>query len=574
MRQLMRLASYILGQSRGLRRPRGLLVAMIGTGLASGFAMAAMVGVVNTLITRPEPPSRRLLWVFLALLAVRPLLRFASQAMLMRLIEQAFFTIRQDLCIRILATPMRHLEGIGKSKLMAGLSTDVSQVGSGVAAMPGLVMALSMVVGYTSLLAWLSLPLLPVLVAIIGLGWMSLRWAMKRATALSSAGRQLYDEVSKRNRALLEGTKELKMHSRRRDAFVRELEGVSRAHRREVARADVTLAALASWTEIIFFGAIGVLVFVSPGFVEVGPTVLSSYVLTVLMLRGPIDSINGALPALAQAAVAIRKLDGITADLDRQALDVAPPHDPVPGHAWRGVRLEGVTHTYRRESDDERFLLGPVSLSLAPGELVFIVGANGSGKTTLAKVLLGIYAPEDGRILLDGAPVDDAARDNYRQHFSVVFSDFFLFDSLLGLDTPGLDRSAAGYLETLHLHHKVKVVDGKLSTIDLSQGQRKRLALLAAYLEDRPIYLFDEWAADQDPLFKEVFYQKLLPDLKARGKTVVVISHDDRYYGAADRIVRLDEGRITFDGPAREYLAPRSVPILVAQAADAQPWPA
>jgi putative ATP-binding cassette transporter len=219
--------------------------------------------------------------------------------------------------------------------------------------------------------------------------------------------------------------------------------------------------------------------------------------------------------------------------------------------------MAGVTHTYRREADDEHFTLGPVDLSIRPGELVFIVGGNGSGKTTLAKVLLGIYAPEGGQILLDGEPVGDAERDRYRQHFSAVFSDFFLFEKLMGAEAGDLDQSAAHYLEMLHLQHKVKVAGGRLSTTDLSQGQRKRLALLGAYLEDRPIYLFDEWAADQDPQFKEVFYLRLLPELKARGKTVLVISHDDQYYGVADRIVRVADGAIQFDGDAADYAGPR-----------------
>jgi len=208
-------------------------------------------------------------------------------------------------------------------------------------------------------------------------------------------------------------------------------------------------------------------------------------------------------------------------------------------------------------------VLGQVDLTFSPGELVFVVGGNGSGKTTLAKVLLGIYGPEGGEILLDGHPVDEANRDRYRQHFSAVFSDFFLFESLMGMDSADLDRDAGQYLEKLHLQHKVRVTDGALSTTDLSQGQRKRLALLGAYLEDRPIYLFDEWAADQDPQFKEIFYLHLLPELKARGKTVLVISHDDQYYGVADRIVRVADGAIQYDGDPAGYTGPR----LLAEAA-------
>jgi putative pyoverdin transport system ATP-binding/permease protein len=190
------------------------------------------------------------------------------------------------------------------------------------------------------------------------------------------------------------------------------------------------------------------------------------------------------------------------------------------------------------------FALGPVDLAFSPGELVFLIGGNGSGKTTLAKVIVGLYAPENGHILLDGVEVDEARRDRYRQLFSVVFSDFYLFDSLLGIRLERLDQAAQALLEALQLSHKVTIDQGVFSTLDLSQGQRKRLALLVAYLEDRPFYLFDEWAADQDPLFKDVFYRRLLPALKAKGKTVVVITHDDRYFHLADRLIKLESGQV------------------------------
>ena len=175
-------------------------------------------------------------------------------------------------------------------------------------------------------------------------------------------------------------------------------------------------------------------------------------------------------------------------------------------------------------------ILGPVNLTFRPGELTFIVGGNGSGKSTLAKIITGLYPPESGEILLDGKKVTNCDRDDYRQLFSAVFADFYIFGTMLGLNAVNLDSRALHYLTELHLEHKVKVRNGQLSTVDLSQGQRKRLALLTAYLEDRPFYLFDEWASDQDPQFKEIFYRQILPDLKARGKAIVVITHDDRYF--------------------------------------------
>jgi putative ATP-binding cassette transporter len=178
---------------------------------------------------------------------------------------------------------------------------------------------------------------------------------------------------------------------------------------------------------------------------------------------------------------------------------------------------------------------------------VFVVGGNGSGKTTLAKLIAGLYTPESGEIKVDGQSITDRNRDGYRQMFSIVFSDFFLFERLIGLEHRSLDERAAQYLKTLRLDSNVQVNDGRFSTTSLSQGQRKRLALLTAYLENRAVYIFDEWAADQDPEFKRVFYHVLLPELKARGKAVIAISHDDAYYGMADRIVKLNHGRIESD---------------------------
>ena len=205
------------------------------------------------------------------------------------------------------------------------------------------------------------------------------------------------------------------------------------------------------------------------------------------------------------------------------------------------MELLSVTHDYDKGSADS-FQLGPIDLSLGRGELVFIAGGNGSGKTTLAKLLVGLYAPATGEVRLNGQPVGDW--EQYRQFFSSVFTDAYLFDRLLGMSGTRLDDGARDYLTRLELGQRVRVESGRFSTTDLSQGQRKRLALLTAYLEDRPVYVFDEWAADQDPRFKEIFYTRLLPELKARGKAVLVISHDDQYFHVADRIVQLDYGKL------------------------------
>ncbi|MFI6571429.1 ATP-binding cassette domain-containing protein [Nocardia fluminea] len=196
------------------------------------------------------------------------------------------------------------------------------------------------------------------------------------------------------------------------------------------------------------------------------------------------------------------------------------------------------------ESEDAGFRLGPIDLVFEPGQITFIVGGNGSGKSTLAKLITGLYVPRSGSLSLNGERIDHDNIEWYRQNSSAVFTDFHLFEDYLGFDRPGIDADVQRYLDELQIAHKVTVQDGRLSTVDLSQGQRKRLALLTALLEDRQIYVFDEWAADQEPRFRDVFYHEILTDLKRRGKTVIVITHDDRYFDCADQLVKLDFGLV------------------------------
>jgi putative ATP-binding cassette transporter len=269
---------------------------------------------------------------------------------------------------------------------------------------------------------------------------------------------------------------------------------------------------------------------------------LIGYSLVVLNIMTPLEVILSIVPALGRADVAMRKVEDLGLSLRSEAREKNLL--PAAAEGYQSLELRGVTHSYRREGLEDNFIFGPVDLSFRPAELVFLVGGNGSGKTTLAKLLTGLYVPETGEVRLNCAVVNGETREQYRQLFSTVFADFYLFDSLLGLQVPDLDEQARYYLAQLQLEHKVRVKDKKFSTTELSHGQRKRLALLTAYLEDRPFYVFDEWAADQDPHFKEIFYLQLLPELKANGKTVLVISHDDRYYHVADRIIRLDYGKV------------------------------
>jgi putative ATP-binding cassette transporter len=537
----MRLLSKLLSYSRG-----AMVLATLA-GLAAGAASVGLLVLINHLLHRNGPGVSGLLWPFLALALVVPLTSVGSTYLLLRLGQQAIVDLRMDLCRRILETPLARLEELGAHRLLAALTEDVAAITQAVAMIPLLCMNGALLAGCLLYLGRLSWPLLLGLLLLIGLGALTYQLPMILGGRRMQQFREAADLLFGHFRAVTGGVKELKLHQRRREEFLATVEESSR-RLRDLGVASITLFSMAaSWGQFLLFLVIGALLFGGASLGLAGGQ-LDSFVLTILFMIGPLQGILNQVPQIGRASVALQKIERLGFSLSGRApVAQAPSAPPRP---WRSLELRGATHGYRRADQDGQFTLGPIDLTLVPGELVFITGGNGSGKTTLAKMLSGLYPPESGEILVDGEPVDEAGWDAYRERFSVVFSDFYLFEELLGQDREGLDARALGILRQLELDRKLRIEGGRFSTTDLSQGQRKRLALLTAYLEDRPIYLFDEWAADQDPYFKEIFYYKLLSELKALGRCVCVISHDDRYYGIADRVVKLENGRIVSDGVA------------------------
>jgi len=409
---------------------------------------------------------------------------------------------------------------------------------------------LAVLLGGAAYLAWLSWKILAAVFALIVLGGFGYRLMIGRAFHWLTFARSEEDRLFGYFRALTEGIKELKLHRSRRSAFYGNIRDTTEVYQQHNVAAETCFITAQNWNHLLYFALIAFILFVVPHLGSFSRETLTGYVITSLYLMGPLAGLMTSISLFGRASVALQKVDELGVSLAAQATESCSFEQIPAGTSFVSLELRGVVHTYHREQEDSRFVLGPIDLSFQPGELVFLVGGNGSGKSTLAKILAGLYVPEAGEIRLDGREITEKNRDEYRQLFSAVFADFYLFDNLLGLEGSNLDAQAEEYLEQLHLHHKVKIRNGALSTTSVSQGQRKRLALLTAYLEDRPFYLFDEWAADQDPYFKGVFYTQLLPDLKSRGKTVLVISHDDKYFDAADRIIKLDYGKLAAGSPS------------------------
>ncbi len=529
-----------------LRASWSTVAIAVFTGLLSGGCSARIIALINDAISSNGKASS-LAWSF-ALLALTALItNIFSQVLLIRLSQGTIYQLRMGLSSRILSSPLRHLEELGASRLLAALTDDVQSVSNAIFEMPLLCINVAVIVGCLIYLGWLSWTVFLVTLGFIVVATFSVQMLLTKGERFLVLAREEQDRLFQHFRTITEGTKELKLHRQRRQAFLDQDLHSAAASSRYYNVVSLTIFAITSgWGQIFFFVLIGLLLFSFPHLVTINHLILSGYVLTVTYLMRPMGSLLEQLPVLNRASVALKKVESLGLSLTSRSEENSNVQSDLKP-SWKHLELLDVTHAYRGELKESSFTLGPINLTFSAGELVFLVGGNGSGKSTLAKLITGLYVPETGEIRFDGKPITDENREWYRQLFSVVFADFYLFERLLGMGSTDLDPQVQDYLVQLQLDQKVQVSKGVLSTTALSQGQRKRLALLTAYLEDRPIYLFDEWASDQDPLFKDIFYKQLLPDLKRRGKTVLVISHDDRYFHLADRIIKLDYGQLEYD---------------------------
>jgi putative pyoverdin transport system ATP-binding/permease protein len=524
-----------------------LLLSQINRAISAGVVSSASAPASG------DYGSPQFIGFFVGLVIVTLLTSLISQFLLVGLSQNAVYKLRLTLSRWILASPLADLESLGANKLLATLTEDVDAIARAVFDMPFMCINIALVLGCLIYLASLSglvfLGVVLFLVIAVGLVQSLLTLAMRQL----KRAREHQDNLFKHLQAITGGIKELKLHYFRRQQFIdEELTGTAAASRDAKITGLRILAIASSFGELLFFVILGLLVLGLPAWQAQSPALLSGYVLTITYLTRPLQAILQILPSFSSARVALQKIDRLGLSLKERREQTLLPHDHTHSYLKQGLHLQQIHHHYRQDpqtaDDESSFSLGPIDLHFQPGELVFIVGGNGSGKSTLAKLITGLYIPGSGQIVWDGQVVDDQNRETYRQLFTTVFVDFYLFERLLGLANSDsaaiLDQQAQTYLQSLHLQEKVQVLGGVLSSLALSQGQRKRLALLTAYLEDRPIYLFDEWASDQDPFFREVFYRQLLPELKQRGKTVLVISHDDRYFDVADRLIKLEYGKM------------------------------
>jgi putative ATP-binding cassette transporter len=518
--------------------------------LLSGASNILLIALINSALNNRSFVTAKSILLYVGICLVVLTTNMGSQVILVRLGQRTVFELRNQLSRRILKVPLRQLEIVGAHRVLAALTEDIASLTNFASHIPTLCMSLAIIVGCLCYVLYLSWTILLLILGLIVLGLITYRIPMNKGNEFIEKARNQHDIIMKHFNAMTKGAKELKLRLSWRKGFIQDVEKIADSVRRSIVIGLSFYAGGSSWGESVYFLLIGAVVFGMPLFTEqgIGVSVLTGTALVLVYMRSSMEAVIALLPIVERARISLNKIEtlGVSLEGHAEVEDLPAPCYIAP--AVNRLELRGVMYTYQSEKEGEGgrdFVLGPIDLTLYSGEIMFLAGGNGSGKTTFAKVITGLYTPDTGEILLnDKSIIND--RDFYRQHFSAVFSDFFLFEKLYSEQNTDSASKASKYLVELRLDHKVQIKDDAFSTVDLSQGQRKRLALLSILLEDRPVCLFDEWAADQDPLFRDIFYKQILPELKAKGKMVIVISHDERYYNIADRVVYLEDGKILY----------------------------
>ncbi|QLL11467.1 cyclic peptide export ABC transporter [Pseudomonas chlororaphis] len=528
-----------------LRPFRTTVVISVALGMVGGLAITLLLATINNALHSQTGMTQGVVLTFAALCLLALTSSIVSDIGTNYVGQRIIAALRKDLGEKVLSAPIAQIERYRSHRLIPVLTHDVDTISDFSFAFTPLAIAATVTLGCLGYLAYLSVPMFLMMVVAIIIGTSVQYVAGGKGIRGFDLARDQEDELQRYYNAIASGAKELRMHRPRRYRMNthRIQETADRIASIQVRSVNIYILAK-TFGSMLFFVVIGLALAMQAYNPNPDPTVITGFVLVLLYMKGPLENLVAYLPVVGKAKIAFGRISELSARFSSPEPHLLLDATEAPKPVVHSLELRGVSYNPPPVEGSEPFHLGPIDLDIKQGDIVFIVGENGCGKTTLIKLLLGLYQPQAGEIRLNGEAVTDPARDDYRQLFTTVFADYYLFDDLVqGGGQQSLD-SATQYLDRLEIAHKVSIKDGAFTTTDLSTGQRKRLALVNAWLEGRPVLVFDEWAADQDPAFRRIFYTELLPDLKRLGKTIIVISHDDRYFDIADQLVRLRAGKV------------------------------
>ncbi|HEV9036195.1 MAG TPA: cyclic peptide export ABC transporter [Puia sp.] len=515
--------------------PKLLLLSIL-----SGLANMLLIILITSSLDS-EVKLGYLVFYYLLMLSVYLMGRMFVQVSLINFTMGVIYEIRMRLTDKIFETSYQKFEKIDRGMVYTTMNDDVGTIGDSTSMFVVLVTSIFTATGALLYLAsiafWATLLTFFFIASLSTLYYLIIR-SMNKYYEQARDTRNVFMRLLN---GMIDGYKELSLRRNKKQGYREDIAASADAFRVKMSVASIKFVKTSLVGEAVLIAILGMVAFAFPKvFPGIQAYTLMSFIIVLLYLTGPVNAIVNSVPGILRLRVAIRRIRQFLRDIpsgaDKKGGRVLSASATVDS-----IRAEGIVFRYDQDDSIRPFTVGPVNLEIGRGEIVFIIGGNGSGKTTLAKLFTGLYQPEEGHFLINGEVVESGWLGEY---FSAVFSPVHLFEKLYAIDVEGRSEEVNNYLKLLDLDQKVSVRRNAYTSLRLSGGQRKRLGLLQCYLEDSPIYLFDEWAADQDPSYRLFFYRTLLPEMRKRGKIVIAITHDDHYFDVADRVYRMDGGRL------------------------------
>ncbi|MBI5815639.1 MAG: cyclic peptide export ABC transporter [Nitrospinae bacterium] len=511
----------------------------------SGISGAVLLGLINMaaqMASEREIHARLFSLFIAALLLYIYTRRFALEEATSGA-EVAVNKVRVRITDKLRRADLQFIEGVGDTKIYTRISQETALLSQAAFIIVDALQSVILLVAcfaYIFIISGLAFMMTVAAIAVgISLYFVNTKEINREMRQAAAKEEEFFELLSH----VLAGFKEIKLNHRRNEEIYRVIKGVADETQRLKLNTNSKFLVDYMFGQVFFYALLGVMVFVLPAMVEIDAKDVAKLASTLLFIIGPLTAAVSSVQIFSKTSISIENLYSLEEMIDNSTKLAASAPPPPVTPAFELITLENLVFNYMDQTGASAFQVGPVDMEIKRGETIFLVGGNGSGKSTLLKLMTGLYNPRSGKIKIDGKFVEASGMQGYREYFTAIFGDFHLFDRLYGLEGVA-DGRVDELLRLVMLEKKTEFRDGKFSNLELSTGQRKRLALVVSFLEDKPIYVFDEWAADQDPEFRRFFYDTILSGLKERGKTVIAVSHDDRYFKHADRTLRMDYGRV------------------------------
>lgn len=516
--------------------PQILLMSII-----SGLSDVVIISMITSSFSSNFEHSYQLFYYLLAL-GVYLIGRRQVQFHLINISLGLVYDLRIRLTEKIFKTPFQNFERIDKGRVYSTMDQDIGVIGNAAGMFTGLFISSIAIGGTFIYLATLEIKTTLILFAVILILTLIYYYVSKKTDTYYEEARDERGRFMGLLDGLIHGFKEIDLHEKCKENYKTDIETSAARLREKVTFADLNFLNAQLLGESMLLLLLGIIVFGLPIFKnDLNFYMIASFVIVLLYILSPLQNLLNSGPELMRFKVSWKRISGFIDDIP-EAGPVVKKSDLMVNEVF-SFKAEELYFSYPKSNGtQENFQIGPISLEAKKGEIIFITGSNGSGKSTLAKLLIGLYKPQKGSILINQIEQENEFLGEY---FSAVFNPPYIFRKLYGIDSLQFENDKIyDLLNVLGLEGKVSVSGNEYSTIDLSSGQRKRLALLQCYLEDSPLLLFDEWASDQDPTYRSYFYKTLLPQMKSKGKIIIAITHDDNYFHVADQVLEMREGEL------------------------------